>query len=140
MDDMEIKEPADTKKSDPVAPYIRLEKALAETMGWCNVRRIGTALLGTPPEGHRSCRDEAMVPQWARRWADAGPLKSSMQIGITYQDGCVVAGIAGSGEPQVHDMADHIDANHAECFAITCIANLALQADLEPAVQRAPRM
>jgi cytidylate kinase len=72
------------EKIQVLAPYLDAEVRLAELMGWKNIRKINTAVLGCPPTGAENSRGEAMVPQWAREWSAAGPLKSQHEIDMAY--------------------------------------------------------
>jgi hypothetical protein len=58
---------------------ILLNKMLAELLGWTNIVHIDRSLMGTPPPGEYSCRNQGMVPDWANDWHEWG------EISLTWQ-------------------------------------------------------
>lgn len=67
---------------------MKANRRLAELLGWADIFDVGGALLGTPPGGSPSSRDQAKVPDWAGDWRDCGPLiaEHRMTLGGTVLD------------------------------------------------------
>lgn len=59
-----------------------LNRRLAQLLGWSEIIELGGALLGKPPEGHPSCRNQARVPDWTGDWRNCGPLIGLHHISI----------------------------------------------------------
>lgn len=53
---------------------LELNETLAYRLGWTNLFPIGSALLGTPPDGGVNSRGQALVPDWCGDWVACGPL------------------------------------------------------------------
>jgi len=53
---------------------LHLNARIAELKGWINIVEAAGALLGTPPKGVNSCRDQALIPNWTGNWKDCGEL------------------------------------------------------------------
>lgn len=61
---------------------LELNRRLATMLGWSEIIELGGALLGRPPEGQPSCRNQAKVPDWAGDWRDCGPLIGEHHITV----------------------------------------------------------
>jgi hypothetical protein len=71
--------------STDVCKCIEAEKQLAVRLRWTNLFDAGGTLIGTPPDGARHSRGQAVVPAWTRKWDACGPLM--VQIGLYPIDG-----------------------------------------------------
>lgn len=59
---------------------INAEIRLAILLGWTDLKNMGDAVIGTPPEGVYSVRNQALVPRWAHDWNTCASLMIEHEI------------------------------------------------------------
>ena len=82
---------------------MELNRRLAELLGWTELFDVGGALLGRPPGGSPSSRDQAKVPDWVGDWIDCGPLQARYVRRLRTWSHRAVIGVTPSG-PGEHDV------------------------------------
>jgi hypothetical protein len=110
------------------AGVMKVNRQLAELLGWQNVVDVGGMLLGRPPEGAPDSRDQAPVPNWAGSWAEAGPL--AMRLGFRVVPELESSSIWIQYERFYYDERDPID--QTAPFAIAVMACRQLKPALDP--------
>ena len=58
---------------------LKLNRELAEALGWTEIFETKGALLGRPPGGSPRSRDQGMIPNWT------GSFNECCELGLTYR-------------------------------------------------------
>lgn len=84
-------------------------RRLAELLGWTDIFDVGGALLGTPPPGMPSGRNQAKVPDWTGDWRDCGPLLAAyrMTVGRTSLDAMATCASFDRSPPGIAAFDEH---------------------------------